>query len=310
MIDSHPSWTERDLWGYGPEPPDPKWPGGARIAVSVVLNVEAGSELSLSQGDEANEAVHEIIEPVANVPNPCLSSHFDYGPRAGYWRIVRLLDRFGVTCTVSVCGRTLEHAPWLGTDMAKRGYEPACHSYRWEGHAQMSEDHEREIIARSVKSVEKATGVRPLGWHTKGAASPNTRRLLVEAGFEYDSDAYNDDLPYMLDVAGKAHVVVPYSFITNDMRFMPIGNFVHGDDFARCAIDAFDVLRREGGRMMSVGVHPRLLGHPSRIIGLERFLEHACASGEAWFARRIDIARHWRRRAQELESSVTNQPAS
>ncbi len=295
-----PSWTERDMKGYGPNPPDPHWPGGACVAVSVVLNVEAGAELSLAQGDEANEAVYEIIEPVSGVPNPCLASHFDYGPRAGYWRIVRLLERFGIPCTISACGRTLDQAPWLAQDMAERGYEVACHSYRWEGHANMAEDHEREIIARSVRAVEETTGARPLGWHTKGAASPNTRRLLVEAGFEYDSDAYNDDLPFMQDVEGKSHVVIPYSFITNDMRFMPIGNFVHGDDFARATIDSFDVLRREGGRMMSIGVHPRLLGHPSRIIGLERFFEHAVATGEAWFAKRIDIARHWRQRAQEF----------
>lgn len=294
MSDRILAMNERDLRGYGPEPPDPKWPHGARVAVSIVLNVEAGAELSLAQGDEANESVHEIIEPVSDVPNPCLSSHFDYGPRAGYWRIVRLLERFGVPCTVSICGRTITHAPWLPEDMLARGYEIACHSYRWEGHANMDEAHEREVIAQSVQTIEDAAGVRPVGWHTKGAASPNTRRLLVESGFEYDSDAYNDDLPYLQDVEGKTHVIMPYSFITNDMRFMPIGNFVHGDDFARCTIDSFDVLRREGGRMMSVGVHPRLLGHPSRIIGLERFLAHAFATGDAWFARRMDIARHWR----------------
>ncbi|WP_034640088.1 polysaccharide deacetylase family protein [Desulfovibrio inopinatus] len=295
-----PSWTDRDLRGYGPEPPDPQWPENARMAISIVINAEAGAELSLAQHDEANESVYEIIEPVRDVPNPCLSSHFDYGPRAGYWRIVRLLERFGISCTVSICGRTVDQAPWLAQDMAERGYELACHSYRWEGHANMSEDHERDIIARSVKAIETATGTRPLGWHTKGAASPNTRRLLVEAGFEYDSDAYNDDLPFLQDVAGKTHAVVPYSFITNDMRFMPIGNFVHGEDFARCTIDAFDWLQREGGRMMSIGLHPRLIGHPSRIIGLERFLDHAHARGKVWFARRIDIARHWRQRAQSL----------
>lgn len=295
-----PSWIERDLRGYGPNPPDPQWPGGARIAVSVVINAEAGSELSLAQGDERNETVYEIIEPVSGAPNPCLSSHFDYGPRAGYWRIVRLLERYNIPCTVSICGRTVDMAPWLAQDMAERGYELACHSYRWEGHAAMDEAHEREVIARSVQAVEKAAGVTPLGWHTKGAASPNTRRLLVEAGFEYDSDAYDDDLPHLQDVADQAHVVVPYSFITNDMRFMPIGNFVHGEDFARSVIDSFDVLHREGGRMMSVGLHPRLIGHPSRIVGLERFLEHAAQTGGAWFATRLDIARHWRERAKSL----------
>lgn len=298
MIEKALPWTTRDLEGYGANPPDPQWPEAARVAVSLVLNVEAGAELSLADGDEANETIHEIIEPVEGVPNTCLSSHFDYGPRAGYWRIVRLLGQFGATCTVSACGRSLERIPGLARDMVERGFEVAAHSYRWERHANMTEAEERDVIARTATAIERTTGARPLGWHTKGAPSPNTRRLLVEAGFAYDSDAYNDDLPYFLEVEGRTHVVVPYSFVTNDMRFMPIGNFVHGDDFARCTIAAFDALQREGGRMLSVGLHPRLIGQPSRISGLERFLEHACGSGDVWFARRLDIARHWRDRGR------------
>jgi peptidoglycan/xylan/chitin deacetylase (PgdA/CDA1 family) len=302
MPDHANPWNVRDLEGYGAHPPDPQWPQGARVAVSLVLNVEAGAELSLADGDEVNEALYEIVEPLEGVPNACLSSHFDYGPRVGYWRIIRLLERFGVTCTVSACGRTIDRAPWLAKDMIGRGYEVACHSYRWERHANMAEADERAVIARSVRAIENATGTRPFGWHTKGAPSPNTRRLLVEAGFAYDSDAYDDDLPYLRKVGGQTHVVVPYSFVTNDMRFLPIGNFVHGEDFARCTIDAFETLKREGGRLLSVGLHPRLIGQPSRILGLERFLEHASASGVAWFARRIDIARHWHQRASSLEA--------
>ncbi|MEZ5585377.1 MAG: hypothetical protein R3F37_23895 [Candidatus Competibacteraceae bacterium] len=174
----------------------------------------------------------------------------------------------------------------------------SCHSYRWERHAEMSEAHERQIIARTVDCIRKATGVRPVGWHTKGAPSPNTRRLLIEeGGFLYDSDAYNDDLPYLVEVAGRHHVVVPYAFDTNDMRFMAGGNFVHAEDFSRYCIDAFDTLWREADRhptMMSVGLHPRLIGRPGRIAGLERFLEHVASKGSVWFARRMDIAHHWR----------------
>lgn len=288
----------RDFRGYGEKPPDPKWPDNARVAVSLVVNVEAGSELSVADGDERNESVYEIIEPVEGVPNFCLASHFDYGPRVGYWRIMRTLERFGAPCTVSAAGRAIERSPWLAEDVVARGHEIACHSYRWERHAEMTETHEREIIARAVDCIEKAAGVRPVGWHTKGAPSPNTRRLLVEeGGFLYDSDAYNDDLPYLIRVAGRNHVVVPYAFDTNDMRYQAGGTFVHAEDFARYCIDAFDSLYRESEQspaMMSIGLHPQFIGRPGRIAGLERFLEHVRATGSVWFARRMDIANHWR----------------
>jgi peptidoglycan/xylan/chitin deacetylase (PgdA/CDA1 family) len=299
MTDPTSSPYPRDFIGYGENPPDPQWPGGARVAVSLVQNVEAGSELSLADGDERNESVYEINEPVEGVPNHCLASHFDYGTRVGYWRIVRALERYGVTCTVSAAGRSIERAPWLAKDAVARGYEVSCHSYRWERHAEMSEAHEREIIAKTVSVIETACGVRPVGWHTKGAPSPLTRRLLVEAGFLYDSDAYDDDLPHLLEVDGKPHVLLPYAFDTNDMRFMAGGNFVGADDFAQVCIDAYDTLWAEGvtrPAMMSVGLHPRYIGRPSRIRGLTRFLDHVREKGGAWFARRDEIARHWRRR--------------
>jgi peptidoglycan/xylan/chitin deacetylase (PgdA/CDA1 family) len=289
--------NRRDFLGYG-DPPDPQWPNGARVAVSIVLNVEAGSELSIADGDERNESIYEIVEPVEGVPNYCLSSHFDYGPRVGYRRIMRMLEPYNASCTVSAAGRAVERSPWLAEDVVKRGHEIACHSYRWERHAEMSEPHEREIIAKTVDRIQSATGVRPLGWHTKGAPSPRTRRLLVEeGGFLYDSDAYDDDLPYVVEVAGRNHIVVPYAFDTNDMRFMAGGSFVHAEHFAQYCIDAFDTLRNEAdrnGAMMSVGLHPRLIGRPGRIAGLERFLEHVQTQGHAWIARRMEIARHWR----------------
>lgn len=298
MFEQMPSYYPRDLKGYGDQPPNPNWPGGARVAVSIVLNAEAGAELSLADGDERNEAVYEILEPIDNVPNYCLSSHFDYGPRVGYWRIMRVLDRFGVKSTVSSAGRTIEKAPWLAQDIVARGHEISAHSYRWENHSQMDEAHERRIIQKTIDVIEAACGERPLGWHTKGAPSPITRRLLAEMGFLYDSDAYDDDLPRIQELCGQLHVIVPYAFDTNDMRYQagPAGKFLSADDFARVCIDAFDTLWEEGAErpaMMSIGLHPRYIGRPSRIGGLIKFLEHATAKGDVWFARRLDIARHW-----------------
>ena len=295
-----PFHYDRDFRGYRGNPPNPEWPENARVAVSLVVNVEEGAEMSLADGDERNETVYEIIEHVEGVPNYCLASHFDYGTRAGYWRIMRMLERFDVPCTISACGRALERSPWLAADALARGHEIACHSYRWERHTELPEAQERTLIAKAADAIRGAAGVRPIGWHTRGAPSPNTRRLLVEdGGFLYDSDAYDDDLPYMVEVAGQSHVVLPYAFDTNDMRFQGGGLFVHAEDFARYCIDAYDALWCEGERhpsMMSIGLHLRLIGRPGRIGGLERFLEHVRTTGAAWFARRADIAHHWRRR--------------
>ncbi|MCP5507158.1 MAG: polysaccharide deacetylase family protein [Chlamydiales bacterium] len=287
----------RDFRGYSGKPPNPKWPEGARIAISVVINIEAGAELSLADGDESNESVYEIIEKVENVPNFCLNSHFDYGPRVGYWRLMRILESYDIPCTLSCAGRAIERSPWIASDAHARGHEIAAHGYRWESHAGMDESHERQVITNTVSIIEEACGVRPLGWHTKGAPSPNTRRLLVEEGFLYDSDAYDDDLPHIQKIAGKEHVVMPYAFDTNDMRFMAGGNFVLAEDFATYCIDAFNTLWEEGEEcpaMMSIGIHPRLIGRPGRIRGLIQFLDHASDEEEVWFARRIDIAEHFR----------------
>jgi len=286
----------RDFVGYGENPPHPNWPDSARVAVSIVLNVEAGAELSVADGDEENESIYEIIEQVEGVPNRALASHFEYGPRVGYWRIIKILERFGMPCTVSSAGRAIERSPWLASDAVSRGHEVSAHGYRWEGHSAMAEESEREVIARTVRAIERACGIRPAGWHTKGATSPNTRRLLVEEGFLYDSDAYNDDLPYPVEVSGKTHIIVPYAFDTNDMRFMPGGTFVTAGDFSRYCIDAFDALWEQGEHapaMMSIGVHPRLLGRPGRIAGLELLLQHIQKKGRVWVARRDAIANHW-----------------
>jgi peptidoglycan/xylan/chitin deacetylase (PgdA/CDA1 family) len=256
----------RDFKGYAGHPPHARWPHEARVAVSLVLNIEEGAELSLSAGDERNEEVHEIVGSSADTPDLCMESHFEYGSRAGYWRIVELLQRFDAGVTLNVCARALETTPWIGTDAGRNGYEIMCHGYRWEAQNHLSEEQERALIRRCVDSISRSAGQRPLGWHCKSMASLNTRRLLVEeGGFLYDSNAYNDDLPYIVDVGGHAHVVVPYSFDTNDMRFQAGRGFEFGGDFARYCCDAFDWLWREGAtrpKMMTVGLHTRIIGRP------------------------------------------------
>ncbi len=288
----------RDFLGYGGRPPDPRWPDQARLALSIVLNVEEGAELSLDAGDERNESVYEASEEVAGAVDPCMLSHFEYGTRSGYWRIMEVLGRFGVPGTVSACGRAVELSPWLARDAVERGHEVSAHGYRWERHAGMAEAEERAVIARTVRALTQASGVRPVGWHTRSASSVNTRRLLVEeGGFLYDSDAYNDDLPYVVEVLGRPHVVLPYSFDTNDMRFAPGGGFALSSDFVTYVTEAFDWLWREGERapkMLSLGLHLRIIGRPGRIGALERILQHVTARGQVWIATRAAIAQHWR----------------
>jgi peptidoglycan/xylan/chitin deacetylase (PgdA/CDA1 family) len=288
----------RDFRGYAGQPPDPAWPDGARVAVSFVVNVEEGAELSRSDGDERNEAVYEVADEVVDLPDGCMESHFEYGTRAGYWRVMAALAAAGAPATLSACGRALERSPWLARDAIARGHEIGCHGWRWERHAHMDEAEERAVIARAVAAIEAAAGVRPVGWHTRSAPSANTRRLLVEhGGFLYDSDAYNDDLPYFVTVGAHAHLVMPYSFDTNDMHFhQGRQRFVTADDFAGYVIDAYDCLWREGAhapKLLSIGLHLRMIGRPGRIAGLERVLSHMRQQGQTWIARRDTIARHW-----------------
>jgi peptidoglycan/xylan/chitin deacetylase (PgdA/CDA1 family) len=290
--------AQRDFLGYGGAPPHPRWPNDARIAVSFVVNFEEGAELTVSGGDAKNESAYEVTAEVVGAPDLCMESHFEYATRAGYWRVMEAFDRYGVKATVSACGRAVEVSPWLAKDAAARGHEVSCHGWRWIPHCHLREDEERTAIASTVAAIARATGVRPVGWHTRSAPSANTRRLLVEeGGFLYDSDAYNDDLPYFVDVAGRRHLVIPYAFDTNDMRFQAgAERFKLGDDFARYVADAFDRLWSEGARaprMMSVGLHLRTMGRPGRIGGLERVLRHMGEQGGVWFARRRDIAEHW-----------------
>ncbi|GGF80924.1 chitin deacetylase [Azorhizobium oxalatiphilum] len=291
-----PPTRERDLKGYAGSPPDPQWPGKARVAVSFVVNFEEGAEFTVSEGDPVNEGIYEVDHRLEG-PDPCIESHFEYGTRAAWWRVMDLLDAHGAKVTVSSCGRAVERSPELARDAVARGHEVSAHGWRWESHAGLDEATERARIARTVEAITRATGQRPVGWHTRSASTANTRRLLVEdGGFLYDSDAYNDDLPYYVEVAGRPHLVLPYAFDTNDMHFQHTQRF-RGADFADYVIDAFDWLAREGERapkMLSIGLHLRMIGRPGRIGALDRILAHICGSGHAWVAPRADIARHWR----------------
>jgi len=288
----------RDYRGYGGPPPAVRWPGGARLAVSVVVNFEEGAELSLTRGDERNEHVYEIAERIEGVPDACMESHFAYGTRAGWPRIRALLNKYRVRATINACGRAAAISPWLAAEAVADGHEVSSHGWRWERQAEMSETDERAMIRKAVDALAKAAGTPPVGWHTRSATSPNTRRLLVEhGGFLYDSNEYDDDLPRIESVAGRPHVVLPYAFDTNDMRFFNRGGFVFAEDFSRYCCAAFDRLYEEAARvprMMSVGLHLRIIGRPGRIAGLEQFLRYAAARAGVWFARRDEIAHAWR----------------
>jgi peptidoglycan/xylan/chitin deacetylase (PgdA/CDA1 family) len=241
--------------------------------------------------------VYEIEQHLVGQPNPAIDSHFEYGSRAGWWRIMELLGQHNAPVTVSSSGRAVERVPLLARDAVRRGHEIAAHGWRWEGHADLGEAEERDRIARTVAAIKAVTGVRPVGWHTRSPGSADTRRLLVEeGGFLYDSDAYNDDLPYFVEVAGKRHLVLPYAFDSNDMQFFHTNRFSGAGDFASYVIDAFDWLHREGAhapKMMSIGLHLRIIGRPGRIAALDKILGHMADRGAAWIARRIDIANHW-----------------
>lgn len=289
---------DRDFQGYRAGEPAIRWPGGAQLAVSVVVNVEEGAELAISSGDEENEFIYEAMERTEGVRDLCMESHYEYGTRRGWPRIRQALKEHGVTATLNANGRALASSPWIGADAVADGHEVSAHGWRWERHVHMDEATERRAIARTVAAIKASTGNPPRGWHTRSATSPNTRRLLLEhGGFLYDSNAYNDDCPYMAASGGRDLVILPYAFDTNDMRFQPGGAFVEGDDFARYCITAFERLHAEGEtapRMLSIGLHLRIIGRPARIGGLERLLAHMGRREGVWFATREAIARHWR----------------
>ena len=289
----------RDMRGYGRTPVDPKWPGGARLAVQFVLNYEEGAENCILHGDPASESfLSEIIgaPPLVGQRNLNMESIYEYGSRAGFWRIWREFGRRALPITVYAVGQALERNPEAGPAMVEAGWEVASHSYRWIDYQDMPEAEERAHIAKAVAAIEAVTGSRPLGWYT-GRGSPNTRRLVVEhGGFLYDADSYADDLPYWTTAFGAPHLIVPYTLDSNDMRFATNQGFNTGEQFFTYLRDAFDALYAEGAdapKMMSVGLHCRLVGRPGRIAGLQRFLDHVERHDRVWVCRRVDIARHW-----------------
>lgn len=292
----------RDLVGYGPNPPKADWPGGARIAVQFVLNYEEGGENCILHGDQASEAfLSEIVsaQPLLGVRHISIEQLYEYGSRVGVWRILRLFEKNQIPLTIYAVAMAAERHPQAIKAMVDAGHEIASHGYRWINYQYVQEETEREHIRKAVEILTQISGSRPLGWYT-GRTSPNTRRLVAEyGGFLYDADDYNDDLPYWTLVEDKPQLIVPYTLDANDMRFTAVQGFNSGDQFYTYLKDSFDALYAEGAetpRMMSVGLHCRIVGRPGRIASLARFIEYAKSHEAVWFCRRIDIARHWRER--------------
>ena len=288
----------RDFEGYGPRPPDPDWPGGARLALNFVINYEEGSEPSIGDGDGVSEA---RLTETAQSPVPhgerdlAAESMFEYGSRVGFWRLKRLFDERELPFTLFACALALERNPAAAAAVRKDRVDICCHGWRWVKAFRLTEEEEREHIRRAVESLERTTGRRPEGWYCRYGPSVNTRRLLVEeGGFLYDSDAYNDELPYWVEVGRRPHLVLPYSLAHNDGKFAVA--VATGGQFFEYLRDAVDFLREEGRttpRMMSVGLHMRLAGHPGRSSGLARLLDHVRACGDVRVITRGAIARHW-----------------
>jgi allantoinase len=290
--------TARELRGYRGRPPHPHWPGGARIAVQFVLNVEEGAESTIDNGDAGSEAyLHELSGRPARKGARDLSveSMYEYGSRAGVWRILALFSERELPLTAFAVGRALELNPEVGRALAAAGHEIAGHGYRWVDHRNMPAEEERRQIRLTCEIIESVCGRRPVGWYT-GRASEHTRRLIREyGGFIYSSDAYNDDLPYWLP-GRPHHLVIPYTLVNNDARLLLGGGFATGEDFFQLLKGAFDLLWHEGERspkIMNVGLHGRISGHPARAIGLARFLDYVRHREATWVCRREEIARHW-----------------
>jgi putative urate catabolism protein len=300
----------RDLVGYGRTPPHPHWPGEANVAVQFVLNYEEGSENNVLEGDRGSETFLSEMVGAESFPNRHMSmeSLYEYGSRAGLWRILRVFDRRELPLTIFAVAQAMARNPEAVAAFAERGDEIASHGLRWLNYQLVNPTVERAHMAEAVEILTELTGSAPLGWYT-GRDSPNTRRLVVEhGGFLYDSDSYADDLPYWDKVAAAGrlpateaqtvdHLVVPYTLDTNDMKYSSPAGFPSGDQFFAHLRDAFDVLYAEGEagapKMLSIGLHCRLAGRPARTAALERFLDHVQSHDKVWITRRVDIARHW-----------------
>jgi peptidoglycan/xylan/chitin deacetylase (PgdA/CDA1 family) len=294
-----PNSPQRDFLGYGAHPPDPQWPGRAAVALNFVMNFEEGSEYSILDGDGHSEAA--LLEVAkSRVPRGqrdlAAESMYEYGVRVGFWRLRRLFLERKLPLTVFACALALERNPEAAAAIVEAGWDICCHGWRWVEQFRLSEDEQREHIQQAVVSLVKTTGRAPAGWYCRYAATEMTRKLLVEDGrFLYDSDAYNDDLPYWVQLLDRPHLVIPYSLTVNDTKMVGNG-LVTASQFFEHLKDTLDMLRVEGRtspRMMSVGMHLRILGHPGRAAGIARFLDYARGLSDVWICRREEIARHW-----------------
>lgn len=291
----------RDFIGYADNPPVVQWPQNARVVLQFALNYEEGAEANILDGDARTET--GLTETVggrlpAGMRDLAFESLYEYGSRVGVWRIFEQFKTRGLPLTLFGCALALERNPKVAEFVAKQGYDICCHGWRWVEPFRLSEDQEREHIAKAIESIQNLTGERPRGWYCRYGAGEKTRRLLVEeGGFLYDSDAYNDELPYWVNVSGKDHLIVPYTMDANDGKFASPAGFSTGTDFFDYLRDTFDQFYEEGinnPRVMSIGLHARISGKPARARALARFLDYVLGYDRVWVARRLDIAQFWR----------------
>ena len=289
--------TERDFIGYGKTPPIVRWPNGAQIAISVVVNYEEGSEYSLLDGDSTHEVNNEVPSPVPlNQRDLANESFFEYGSRVGVWRILKILDEYSIPASFFSCALALERNPTVGPAIVSAGHEVVGHGNRWEEYYLLGKEDENLAIETAVKSITASTGVRPVGWYTRYAPSENTRKLIAShGGFLYDSNSYSDDIPYYVDVDNNPWLVIPYSLEVNDTRFWR-GGMNRPSDFLETLINTFDVLYEEGAenpKLMNIGLHCRIAGRPSRAAVLKQFFDYVETKNNVWFTRRDQIADWW-----------------
>jgi peptidoglycan/xylan/chitin deacetylase (PgdA/CDA1 family) len=295
--DAEVAGPPREIVGYGEHPPKVRWHGGdAKVAIQIVVNYEEGSEKTFPMGDGVNDILYELPFALEGQRDLAVESMYEYGSRAGIWRLFRIFDHAGIPVTFFAAAVALERNPEVAAKLARRGDEAAGHGFRWSNHFEMTREQEREAIKRAIASIEATTGTRPVGWYCR-EMSTNTRELVVEeGGFEYDSDCYSDDLPYWTAILGRPHLVVPYTLVVNDARYIVGTGYGSPDDFFVTAKATLDRLRADGddlGRMMSIGTHPRVSGNPARSDALARFIDYAQQFGDVAFMRRIDIAREF-----------------
>ena len=307
FIDQDVPGPKRDYVGYGRNVPKVRWPNDARVAVNIVLNYEEGSEYTHPAGDKKNDGMTEvpyIMDPAYR--DLAAESVYEYGSRAGVWRVQRLVDGLQIPITFFAAATALERNPEVAAWLKEAGHEPCSHGWRWEEVWTLSREEEKQHMLWAIESFKRTVGQRPQGWYCRYGPSVHTRELLVEeGGFVYDADAYNDDLPYFQEVSGKRHLVVPYSFTYNDARFVMSQGYSSPSDFSDHLKRAFDTYWEEGAerpRMMSIGLHPRMIGQAARISALKEFIEYALDKGDVWFAKRLDIATWWLEHHEEFEA--------